>query len=172
MTRDGRATVFVYGTLRAGGVRAIPTLFPAARLVGAGAVAGRLRDFGAYPGLVLDPAGPAIAGEVYEVPDSALRAMDEIERYDPADEAGSYYLRRRVPVTLAAGGTVQAWTYECGSRLRELGSPIMATDWIAHARAKGELPPEAWPDGAAMDRQAPPARAARPPAGPDAASAQ
>jgi gamma-glutamylcyclotransferase (GGCT)/AIG2-like uncharacterized protein YtfP len=162
MTRDDRAIVFVYGTLRAGGVRAIPTLFPDARLIGAGAVRGRLRDFGAYPGLVLDPVGPGVVGEVYEASGSALCAMDEIERCDPADEARSYYLRRRVSVTLTAGGIVEAWAYECGARLRELGQPILATDWIAHARAKGELPPEAWPDGASIDGRAPPRRAAGP----------
>ena len=166
MTRDERAIVFVYGTLRAGGVRAIPALFPDARLIGTGTVRGRLRDFGAYPGLVLDPVGPGVVGEVYEISGSALRAMDEIERYVPADEARSYYLRRRVPVTLAAGGTLEAWVYECGARLRELGHPIPATDWIAHARAKGELPPEAWPDGAPIDGRARRCRAAGPPAGP------
>ena len=148
MARSHRATVFVYGTLRQGGVRAIPALFQDARLLGLATVPGRLRDFGAFPGLELDPDGPDIVGEVYEVSPEALRAMDEIERYDPTDEDGSYYLRRRVAVDLAGEGTVDAWVYECGARLRHLGRPIAATDWIAHARAKGDLPPEAWPDGA------------------------
>ena len=166
MTRDERAIVFVYGTLRAGGVRAIPALFPDARLIGTGTVRGRLRDFGAYPGLVLDPGRARCRRR--GVRDLGQRpARHGRDRALRSGRRGSeVHLRRRVPVTLAAGGTLEAWVYECGARLRELGHPIPATDWIAHARAKGELPPEAWPDGAPIDGRARRCRAAGPPAGP------
>ncbi len=146
-------TVFVYGTLRQGGVRAVPKMFPDARLVGTGTVRGWLHDLGAYPGLVLDAGGQAIIGEVYVVTDATLRAMDRIERYDANDQAGSYYVRRRVSVALREGETLDAWVYECNGRVYRLGTPMTVTDWIAHARAKGELPREAWPDGSAIRRR-------------------
>jgi len=153
MDAGDRATVFVYGTLRRGGVRAVPRLFPDARVVGAGTVRGWLHDLGAYPGLLLEPNGQAIVGEVYLVTAAALRAMDRIERYDASDEARSYYVRRRVAVALSEGGTVEAWVYECNERVYRLGAPISATDWIAYARAKRSLPREAWPDGRAIRRR-------------------
>ena len=153
MAAGDRIAVFVYGTLRRGGVRAVPGLFRDARLVGTGTVRGWLHDLGAYPGLVLDARGQAIVGEVYRVTAATLRAMDRIERYDASDEAGSYYVRRRVPVTLSEGGTLDAWVYECNARVYRLGTPTTATDWIAYARAKGKLPREAWPDGRTIRRR-------------------
>lgn len=152
MERDDRVSVFVYGTLRQGGVRAVPALFPDARFLGMGTVRGWLHDLGAYPGLVLDAGGQAIVGEVYLVTPAALQAMDRIERYDASDEGGSYYVRRRVSVALGEGETLDAWVYECNRRLYRLGAPLRATDWIVYARAKGELPREAWPDGSAIRR--------------------
>jgi gamma-glutamylcyclotransferase (GGCT)/AIG2-like uncharacterized protein YtfP len=139
MDPDDRVTVFVYGTLRQGGVRAVSKLFPDARLIGTGTVRGWLHDLGAYPGLVLDAGGQAIVGEVYVVTDAALQAMDRIERYDASDEVGSYYVRRRVSAALSEGGALDAWVYECNGRAYRLGTPMSATDWIAYARAKGEL---------------------------------
>lgn len=113
---------------------------------------GWLHDLGAYPGLVLDAGGQAIVGEVYLVTGAALQAMDRIERYDASDEAGSYYVRRRVCVALSESETVDAWVYECNGRVYRLGAPLAATDWIAYAHAKGTLPREVWPDGSAIRR--------------------
>lgn len=140
--------IFVYGTLRRGGVRGIPSLFPDAELIGAGAVKGRLYDFGAYPGLLCDPAGGDVQGEVYRVDDAALRAMDEIERFVEGDDEACYYFRREHLVALRDGRSVTAWLYECNPRYYACSAPIAGGDWIAHAASKGDLPPEAWPDGA------------------------
>ncbi len=153
MDPGDRVSVFVYGTLRQGGARAVSGLFPDARLVGTGTVRGWLHDLGACPGLVLDAGGQAIVGEVYLVTDPALQAMDRIERYAASDEASSYYVRRRVSVALSGGATLDAWVYECNGRVYRLGTPMTATDWIAYARAKGPLPREAWPDGRAIRRR-------------------
>ncbi len=65
-------SIFVYGTLRAGesnDIRRAATRHKivAPRFVGSARLRGRLHDFGAYPGLVLDEAAGAVTGEVYEI---------------------------------------------------------------------------------------------------------
>lgn len=143
--------IFVYGTLRQGGVRAIPTLFPTAEFVGFGTVRGWLYDFGAYPGLIVDSAGRNIAGEVYRVDAAAVREMDDIERYTEGD-AESFYFRRPYPIHLRDGNIVMAGLYECNPKHYDCSTPMNSTDWIAHANAKGELPEESWPDGAPIKK--------------------
>ena len=76
--------VFVYGTLRAGEINDISEA--AARhdiaeptLIGTATVRGRLFDFGAYPGLVLDEAGSPVRGDVYEIDPDLVAVLDEIE---------------------------------------------------------------------------------------------
>lgn len=144
--------VFVYGTLRQGGVREMPRLFPQCPFVGFGTAPGRLYDFGAYPGFLPDADAGDVIGEVYEVPAIVLQALDDIERYEPHNEADSYYLRREVHVTLQDGQQICAWVYVCSSRFYDCSDPIAGNDWIAHASAKGELPAESWPDGAPIKR--------------------
>src|SRR5262249_35845612 len=79
-----------------------PLLGPAAILVGPARIRGSLYDFGEYPGLVLDD-GDWVVGELYRLTDLAARlpALDRAEGYDPADEAGSLYVRRAATVTRA-----------------------------------------------------------------------
>ena len=147
-------TVFVYGTLRQGGVRAIPQLFPSARFIGFGTVKGWLYDFGAYPGLICDAAGRDIVGEVYDVDEAAVREMDEIERYveGKGNEAECYYFRRAHSIALRDGRTMTAELYECNPKHYDCAMPMDATDWIAFANTKGELPEESWPDGAPIKK--------------------
>lgn len=144
--------VFVYGTLRQGGVREMPRLFPQCAFIGFGTAQGRLYDFGAYPGFMPDAEGGDVAGEVYEVPAIVLRALDDIERYEPHNEAGSYYLRREVTVALQDGRQTTAWVYVCNPDFYDCSNPIAGNDWIAHAAAKGDLPAESWPDGAPIKK--------------------
>ena len=106
--------LFVYGTLRPG--RAPAPLAPyvgRCRCVGAGSTPGRLYDLRSYPGAVLDPAGGQLVhGQLLEVPDEAtLDRLDAYEGYDPADRAGSLFVRTRCDVTLGDGRTVGAWVY-------------------------------------------------------------
>ena len=139
--------VFVYGTLRKGGVREVPRLYPAAPDLGAGTVRGRIYDFGAFPGLELDDQAELVHGEVYGVVDGMLAAFDAIEEYWPDDYEASYYHRHRVAVTLADGRRLECWTYVFNPKHFPLRHAIDSGDWIAHAAAKGDLPPETWPDG-------------------------
>ncbi len=144
--------VFVYGTLRRGGVREMPRLFPQCPFVGLGTATGRLYDFGAYPGFLPDADADDVIGEVYEAPAIVLQALDDIERYEPHNEADSYYLRREVRVTLQGGRQISAWVYVCNPQFYDCSDPIASNDWIVHAAAKGELPAESWPDGAPIKR--------------------
>jgi gamma-glutamylcyclotransferase (GGCT)/AIG2-like uncharacterized protein YtfP len=144
--------VFVYGTLRRGGVRAIPTLFPTAQFLGSGTVKGWLYDFGAYPGFLPDAHGLDVRGEVYTVDDAAMREMDEIERYVEGDAAECYYFRRRHIIALQDGRAVVAELYECNPRYYDCSKSIDTTDWIVWAQAKDALPEETWPDGAPIKK--------------------
>jgi gamma-glutamylcyclotransferase (GGCT)/AIG2-like uncharacterized protein YtfP len=130
--------VFVYGTLRRGGVRAMPDIFPGAKFVGDAKVSGRLYDLGAYPGLLIDEAGASVVGEVYEIDDEILSKLDEIE-------ASSYYVRRRVEVSVG-DDKMTCWVYEPNPELYSLRALITSGDWIEYAKTKTEWPEDVWPD--------------------------
>ncbi|HVF42025.1 MAG TPA: gamma-glutamylcyclotransferase family protein [Pyrinomonadaceae bacterium] len=124
--------VFVYGTLRRGGVRAMPGLFPGSEFVGVAGVRGSLYDFGEYPGLVLDGAGSPVAGEVYEVGEDVLKELDDIE-------APAHYSRREVEVSLGGEG-VRCWVYEPDLSLYPRRELIASGDWIEYAGTKTDRP--------------------------------
>lgn len=124
--------VFVYGTLRRGeknyprylGGRTVAEL--------SGTVAGELFfvSDGGYP--YLAPGEGRVHGEVMVLDPrhyaATLRALDELEEYDPRDEASSVYLRRRARVLLADGSDRLAWVYYWN--LAELqGRPIASGDF-------------------------------------------
>lgn len=152
MTSRQISTVFVYGTLRKGGVREMPLLFPRMAFLGFGRTRGYMYDFGAYPGILLDASGPAIIGEVYEADDAVLARLDAIEEFVPGNPAGSYYLRVPVTVRMADGAEQTCWIYEFNPAFFAERVPIATGDWIAHAAAKGVLPEERWPDGDAIQK--------------------
>lgn len=126
--------VFVYGTLRRGGVRAMTRVFPEAKFVGGACVGGSLYDFGPYPGLLLCETGSRVAGEVYEVGEEILKRLDEIE--EPA-----YYTRRSVEVSLGEQ-SVTCWVYEPDLELYPSRTLIASGDWIEYAKTKTEWPEE------------------------------
>jgi gamma-glutamylcyclotransferase (GGCT)/AIG2-like uncharacterized protein YtfP len=126
-----RTALFVYGTLRQDGCRAIPKLFPSARFLGFGTVKGWLYDFGDYPGLRLDANGLDILGEVYEVEPATLRAIDEIEGHLPGESTVCHYFRRSHPILMQDGTRLTADLYECNPRLYDCSRPLEVGDWIA-----------------------------------------
>jgi gamma-glutamylcyclotransferase (GGCT)/AIG2-like uncharacterized protein YtfP len=122
--------VFVYGTLRRGGIRALPRIFPDSEFVGAANVNGRLYDFGEYPGLILDESNSMVTGEVYEIDEETLKRLDEIE-------VSSNYLRKQTEITVN-DREVTCWIYEPDPEFYSLSNVITSGDWIEYALTKTE----------------------------------
>jgi gamma-glutamylcyclotransferase (GGCT)/AIG2-like uncharacterized protein YtfP len=120
--------VFVYGTLRQGGVRAMTDIFPDSKFIGSARVSGSLYDLGAYPCLLLDESNSLVIGEVYEVEDEVLNKLDDIE-------ASSSYRRRQVEVSLGKH-RVTCWIYQPDSKSYPHRTLITTGDWIEYARTK------------------------------------
>ncbi len=91
--------VFVYGTLRAGGINDIARYRPLPQRVGDGLIAGTLYDLGAYPGAVLGGEG-CIRGEIYRIAPGVEAEVDLLEGVLP-DGSGEY-LKRELEVTVAS----------------------------------------------------------------------
>lgn len=130
--------VFVYGTLRAGEVNDINEA--AARhglapptLLGVAAVRGRLFDFGAYPGLVVDSAGVPVSGDVYEIDDALGAVLDEIEQVYPGVD-GRFVAQE---VTVDVNGMPLLCRFYPVSKHAVKDLPeISSGDWIAHRSAR------------------------------------
>jgi gamma-glutamylcyclotransferase (GGCT)/AIG2-like uncharacterized protein YtfP len=84
--------VFVYGTLRAGEVNDIDRAaerhgVAAPQLLGAAALAGRLYDFGRFPGMVAAEDGlDLVWGDVYAIDERLVPVLDDIEHVYPGDD--------------------------------------------------------------------------------------
>jgi gamma-glutamylcyclotransferase (GGCT)/AIG2-like uncharacterized protein YtfP len=82
-----------------------------------------------FPALI--PASGAddrVAVEVYRLADAGeLARLDELEAYDPADEAGSEYVRRRLAVR--DGPVASAWAWVRAAELPASAVPIPSGDW-------------------------------------------
>jgi gamma-glutamylcyclotransferase (GGCT)/AIG2-like uncharacterized protein YtfP len=143
--------VAVYGTLRRG--ERNHTLLGAASPLGSGYLDGRLVGFPRnadrpydFPGLVMPSAAPDADGvgaggpgrvrvELYRLAHAVdLARLDELEAYDPADEAGSEYLRRRLPVR--DGAVPSAWAWALAHDPPPSAVPIPGGDWTSR-RGRG-----------------------------------
>jgi GntR family transcriptional regulator/MocR family aminotransferase len=133
---EERPVIAVYGTLRRG--ERNHELLGASQMLGRGTIAGRIfgmpsgggRPYG-YPAFIPGGEGRVVV-EVYRLPDLALLSrLDVLEAYDPRDEAGSEYLRRRVPVL--DGPVLEAWAYPFAGALPAWAEPIHSGDWATVA---------------------------------------
>ncbi len=120
--------VAVYGSLRQGlGLPDRPEAGEALRDCGPCRIRGRLYDLGEYPGL--RPGEDTVVGELFEVRDRRIfRELDEYEKYDAQDRAGSLYIRRSVRLAEPA---VDAWVYFYNDEVSEQ-QRIDSGDWADH----------------------------------------
>ena len=129
--------VFVYGTLRRGGARAMSGRFPNSKFIADAKVSGSLYDLGAFPGLLLNDSNSLVIGEVYEVDDEILNQLDDIE-------ASSYYSRKQIKISLGTHRKV-CWIYEPNPESYSFHTLITSGDWIEYAKTKTNWPGDTWP---------------------------
>jgi gamma-glutamylcyclotransferase (GGCT)/AIG2-like uncharacterized protein YtfP len=134
--------VFVYGTLRAGEVNDINRAaerngIAAPQWIGAAYVHGELFDFGSYPGLVLDPQGARIRGDVYEIDDTLVPVLDEIEDVYPGVEGLFRAHRLHVEVDVEnTRGPVDCLIYPVSVTAVQNMPRIDGGDWVEHRAAR------------------------------------
>ncbi len=94
--------------------------------------AGRLYDLGSVPGAV--PGEQVVHGELFRLASASVwTVLDEYEGYDPAAEADSWYVRRRVSLQKPADCT--AWVYWYNGDLSGT-SPVPSGDWRRYTAAE------------------------------------
>src|SRR5687768_13760496 len=129
--------VFFYGTL-------MTPFHRTARLsvdshliyAGRGTIEAALFDLGIYPAAVPSADG-RVCGELYEIthPTIVLRALDELEAFNPSEPETSLYLRVLTPVTTETGDVVNAWAYFYNAPLGR-AQRIESGDYLEHLKVR------------------------------------
>ncbi|GAB3628538.1 Gamma-glutamylcyclotransferase family protein YtfP [Pandoraea terrae] len=135
---SGGVYVFVYGTLRTGEANDMMRAaarhgLPAPARVGAAQIAGRLYDFGAYPGLVLSDDGARTCGEIYRIADALVAVLDEIEEVYPG-EAGLFV--REVHDIEYEGTRYPCIVYPVAAAAVDGLLCIAGGDWVSYRRER------------------------------------
>jgi gamma-glutamylcyclotransferase (GGCT)/AIG2-like uncharacterized protein YtfP len=138
MTEPEPPALAVYGTLRRG--QRNHRLLDGCAFLGSGHVRGALFDVPrtpfrayAYPALVEDPNGLTRV-ELYAISLAMLPILDELERYDPLNEADSQYVRRVVEVL--DGPMDRGHVYVYRGDPGELGERIESGDWVTFSAGR------------------------------------
>lgn len=122
--------VFVYGTLRRGGSNHFR--MAGARFVALGSITGRIYRIDWYPGLVLDPVGDEIHGEIYALDPEQLAALDVFEGFSAGEIEGSEYRRVETTVVQQDSQTRTAWVWEWVG-LTDESQRISGGNWLNSA---------------------------------------
>jgi gamma-glutamylcyclotransferase (GGCT)/AIG2-like uncharacterized protein YtfP len=112
MTSD---RLFVYGTLMRDFDHPMARMLSRnADFLGPARCRGRLYLVKHYPGLVLSgDEGDVVHGEVYRLhqPEALIAEFDMYEACGEGFPEPTQYIRQMLPLTLAGGATIEAWTY-------------------------------------------------------------
>jgi gamma-glutamylcyclotransferase (GGCT)/AIG2-like uncharacterized protein YtfP len=112
MTSD---RLFVYGTLMRDFDHPMARMLSRnADFLGPARCRGRLYLVKHYPGLVLsDDERDVVHGEVYRLhqPEALIAEFDMYEACGEGFPEPTQYVRQMIPLTLAGGATIEAWTY-------------------------------------------------------------
>jgi gamma-glutamylcyclotransferase (GGCT)/AIG2-like uncharacterized protein YtfP len=112
MTSD---RLFVYGTLMRDFDHPMARMLSRnADFLGPARCRGRLYLVKHYPGLVLsDDERDVVHGEVYRLhqPEALIAEFDMYEACGEGFPEPTQYVRQMLPLTLAGGATIEAWTY-------------------------------------------------------------
>jgi len=125
--QESRHLVFVYGTLRRGGSNHFRMV--GAEFVATGSIIGRMYRIDWYPGLVLDPSGYEIQGEIYQLDDELLAALDLFEGISAGEVQGSEYRRVVTEVVQHDSQVVSAFVWEWLGMVDE-SQRISNGDWL------------------------------------------
>lgn len=104
---------------------------------------GRLWAFPTFPMLEETTTGHPVQGVLLTLDpahyEQAVQELDELEEYDPLQEADSPYLRRQRTVFTAAGQAITAWVYVGQTAVIPPHLPLIESgDWVAHVAAEAE----------------------------------
>lgn len=105
------------------------------RWLGPCQIPGTLYALDGYPGLKSDEPG-AVSGMLCQIEGdtaAALAALDAYENFDPANLAGSEYLRIKIPLLAPA---IRAWVYHYRAAIAA-ERKIPSGDWLHHSSQNG-----------------------------------
>lgn len=136
MSATHRERIFLYGTLRRGGSRDVLQHYGGASFIATAQVRGVLYDLGEYPGLRLDPSAGWIQGELFDIDEAGMAALDDWEGIDPQAPDDGPYRRVRTQVARDDGTTEVCWIYEIADHRCADKPIILSGDWIAHDQAR------------------------------------
>ena len=104
--------------------------FPGAVFFGNATVNGKLFDLGQFPGLVMSGSDTQVFGAVYEIDDSTLEQLDEIEA------SAEYYRQQRE--AFVDDKEIKCWIYTPDPQKCTDDKLIASGDWIEHSRNRPE----------------------------------
>lgn len=123
--------VFVYGTLLSG--MGNNTILKDSKYLGKATTSSNFRmlDVGWFPGVIEDPSGIPIHGEVYEVSDTILQRLDRLEGFRPEDPENGLYNRTTIDTPFG-----EAIIYIYNNHLGRNKAFVTSGDWRTYYNKK------------------------------------
>lgn len=127
--------LFAYGTLRRGEsndivLAAARHALPQPERLGRARMAGRLLDFGGYPGMIVDHRAGPILGEVFRIVPAMIPVLDEIEEVHPGRRG--LFMRCETVIELEDHRRLRCVYYPVDPELAGERPSIAGGDWVEH----------------------------------------